>query len=112
MSPEPIVLEAPAELRPTLEPLLSKLAGQGVERLVVFSYNRPGEPEFWTAYLFVDGKRHSLGTPDLLHFPLEGQVPELLRQLAAFNVPAASLAEKLLGMPAVGTDDDFKRSHG
>lgn len=98
MSPKPIVLEAPAELRTTLEPLLSKLAGQGVERLVVFSYNRPGERQFWTAYLFVAGKRHSLGTPDLLHLPLEGQVPDLLGQLEVFKVPPTLQADTLFGV--------------
>jgi hypothetical protein len=106
MSPEPIVLEAPAELRPTLEPLLSKLAGQGVERLVVFSYSRPGEPQFWTAYLFIEGKRHSLGTPDLLTLPLDAQVLDLVRQLETFRVPPTSLAAELLGtsIPANNTD--------
>jgi len=96
MSPEPIVLEAPAELCATLEPLLSKLAGQGVGRLVVFSYRRAGEPEFWTAYLFVDGKRHSLGTPDLLSLPLDAQVPELVRRLESFGPPDSALADRLL----------------
>jgi hypothetical protein len=96
MSPEPIVLEAPAELRSTLEPLLSRLAGQGVERLVVFSYCRPGERQFWTAYLFVAGKRHSLGTPDVLSLSLDAQVLELVRRLEAFGPPDGTLADRLL----------------
>ncbi|KQY80915.1 hypothetical protein [Pelomonas sp. Root1444] len=106
MSPEPIVLEAPAELRLALEPLLPTLVGQGVERLVVFSYCRPGEPKFWLAYLFVDGKRHSLGTPDLLTLPLDAQVLDLVRQLETFRVPPTSLAAELLGtfIPANNTD--------
>jgi hypothetical protein len=98
--------DAPDELREALEPLLPRLAGQGVERLVVFSYRRPGEAEFWTAYLFVDGKRHSLGTPDLLALPLDAQVLDLVRQLETFRVPPTSLAAELLGtsIPANNTD--------
>lgn len=88
--------DAPDELREALEPLLPRLAGQGVERLVVFSYRRPGEAEFWTAYLFVDGKRHSLGTPDLLSLPLDAQVPELVRRLESFDPPDSALADRLL----------------
>jgi hypothetical protein len=80
-------LEAPEELRGALEPLLPRLAEQGVERLVVFSYGRPGEGLFWQAYLFVDGKRHSLGTPELRSTALDEQVPDLVRQLKAFEEP-------------------------
>lgn len=87
------LLEASAELTPALQPLLPRLAAQGVERLVVFSYCRPGEPEFWLAYLFVYGKRHSLGTPDLLALPLEEQLPDLVRQLEGFNAPADALPD-------------------
>lgn len=78
-------LDAPAELRGTLEPFLPRLAGQGVERLVVFSYCGPGEPQFWLAYLFVDGQRHSLGTPDLRDRLLGEQLLDLVRQLEQFD---------------------------
>lgn len=96
MNPETVLLEAPVGLHATLEPLLPALAGKGVKRLVVFSYRRAGEPEFWTAYLFVDGNRHSLGTPDLLSLPLDAQVPELVRRLESFGPPDSALAERLL----------------
>jgi hypothetical protein len=105
MSPSLPALEAPAELVAALQPLLPRLAGQGVERLVVFSYSRPGEPQFWMAYLFVEGKRHSLGTPDLLALPLEGQAPDLVRQLKEFVPRSTLLADTLFDIPDVSAPD-------
>jgi hypothetical protein len=98
-------LEAPAELRARLEPLLPWLGGQGVERLVVFSYCRPGEPKFWTAYLFVDGKRHTLGTPDQRDLELKEQLPHLLRQLETFQARTPTVPDQLQDPPSVMADE-------
>ena len=68
------------------------LAGQSVERVVVFNYRGPGEPKFWTAYPFVDGKSHTIGTSDLLALPLDGQAPDLIRQRETFEAAPSTVA--------------------
>lgn len=81
MSPELVV---PEELRSRLELLLPKLAEQHFRKVEVFSDRRPGERPFWVCFLFRDGRRYSLGTPDIRDLSLADQVPDLLRQLEAF----------------------------
>ena len=77
-------LKTSPELSARIKELLPALEAQHVSSLSVFSYHRPGEPEFWLAYLYVDGSRHVAGTPDLRHLPLADQAEDLLRQLAGF----------------------------
>lgn len=76
-----------------LEPLRIPLAAKGVQRLEVFPYSRPGEPSFWTAFLFVEGRRHCVGTPDLLNRPLADQLLDLVQQLDAFEPSLDGLAD-------------------
>lgn len=78
-------LQSPDRLVRALRPLLRKLATQGVLRLDVFRYRRPGEPWFMQAILVTAEGRDVVGTPDIRHLPLEQQVPDLLRQLAAWS---------------------------
>lgn len=78
-------LQMPPELKAQVEALASLLDHRRVGRMTVFSYGRPGEPTYWLAYLFVEGTRHVLGTPDLRHRPLTEQLDDLLRQLSAFS---------------------------
>lgn len=81
-------LVAPEELRSRLELLLPKLAEHHVCKVEVFADRRPGEPPFWVCFLFRHGRRHSLGTTELRDLPLDDQVPDLLRQLQAFDLPS------------------------
>jgi hypothetical protein len=85
MSPRAPILEAPSDRRRSLERLIPSLTGLDVERLTVFAYMRPGEAAYWLAFLFIAGKRHSVGTPDLRGQSLDDQWPELLRQLESFK---------------------------
>lgn len=71
-----------ASLVETLLPLLER---EHVKELAVFTHSRPGEPQYWLAYLFVGGARHVVGTPDLRDLPLEEQLEDLLCQLRAFQ---------------------------
>lgn len=80
-----LVVDAPAELSSRLRDLVPHLQAEGVERLQVFAYGRPGEPVYYVAYLTVDGRRRTLGTPDLRHLPLERQADDLIAQLAEFQ---------------------------
>lgn len=77
-------LQMPLELKARVEALAAALERRRVGRMSVFSYGRPGEPTYWLAYLFVEGARHVLGTPDLRHRPLEEQLDDLLQQLSKF----------------------------
>jgi hypothetical protein len=91
-------LTAPDELSAPLTELLPHLAQRGVSKVEVFPYRRHGEQPYWLCFLFINGQRHSVGTPDLRHLPLPGQVPELLRQLRQFK--AASLLERFQALTA------------
>ena len=75
----------PSEQAALVENLLPLLERESVERLAVFPYRRPGEPQYWLAYLFVAGARHVVGTPDVRDLPLEDQLEDLLRQLRNFQ---------------------------
>lgn len=81
------ILVAPEELRPQLDKVLPWLVEQGVDKVEVFADQRPGESPFWVCFLFRHGRRHSVGTTDLRDLPLADQVPDLLRQLEAFDLP-------------------------
>lgn len=78
-------LQMPQELKARVEALVPGLERRRVGRMSVFSYGRPGEPPYWLAYLFVDGARHVLGTPDLRNCSLTEQLDDLLRQLSVFS---------------------------
>jgi hypothetical protein len=95
MRPE---LKAPDELLTPMEELLSLLAERGVSKVEVFPYHRPGEQPYWLCFLFMNGQRHSVGTPDLRHLPLADQAPDLLRQLRQFK--ATSLLERFQALTA------------
>jgi len=77
-----------AALVKRLIPLLER---QHVESLTVFPYRRPGEPEYWLAFLHVAGARHAIGTPDLRNLGLDEQLADLLRQLSAFALDVPPL---------------------
>jgi hypothetical protein len=93
MTPE---LVAPEELRGQLLELLPRLAAQGVRKVHAFSDHRPGEPPHWVCFLFVQGRRRSVGTPDLRGIPLADQVPDLLRQLRGFEVPCSRIGVRAM----------------
>lgn len=94
-----IELIAPDELREQLRVVLPRLAKERVSKLHAFADSRPGEPPFWCCFLFVDGRRHSVGTPDLRELPLADQVPNLLHQLRQFH--PTTLPERFLALTAV-----------
>ena len=50
-------LKMPSEQAALVENLLPLLERESVERLAVFPYRRPGEPQYWLAYLFVGSVR-------------------------------------------------------
>ena len=52
-----------------------------VTRISIGASNRPGEPNYWIAFVQLPEKRYGLGTPDLRHLPLEEQAPHLCAQL-------------------------------
>lgn len=78
-------LQMPANSQARVEALLPTLESEHVDSLAVFPYCRPGEPQYWLAYLFVAGARHVVGTPDVRDLSLEDQLEDLLRQLRAFQ---------------------------
>ena len=79
-------LKMPAGQAALVESLIPLLERQHVDSLSVFPYCRPGEPQYWLAFLHVAGERHAIGTPDLRHLGIEEQLEDLLRQLRAFAV--------------------------
>lgn len=85
-------LQAPGDLVGQVAALLPGLVEQGVRRLEVFSYSRPGEPAYWLAFIITDSGRHSVGTPELRHLSLDEQVPELCRQMAAWQLAPGPVA--------------------
>lgn len=82
-------LQMPHELKARVEALAPALERRRVGRMSVFSYGRPGEPQYWLAYLFIAGARHVVGTPDLRHLTLEAQLEDLFRQLEEFRAGAS-----------------------
>jgi len=78
----------PIELVEPIAALLPGLVAKGARRVEVFSYARLGEPPYWLAFIFDDGERHVVGTPDLRNVPLTDQVADLVLQLTGWN-PAA-----------------------
>ena len=78
-------LKMPPDQAVLVETLLPFLERERVEELAVFPYNRPGETEYWLAYLLVAGSRHVVGTPDLRDQPLKDQLEDLLHQLRNFQ---------------------------
>jgi len=102
MSTLTTALAAPPEVAGTLSLLLPRLGAHGVDRLEVFQYGRPGEPRYWLAFLFADGRRYSLGTPELRGSPLEDQFADLMTQIADFTPRGLSLADELFGMSDAG----------
>ena len=78
-------LKMPPDQAVLVETLLPFLERERVEALAVFPYNRPGEQEYWLAYLIVAGARHVVGTPDLRELLLEDQLEDLLHQLRNFQ---------------------------
>jgi hypothetical protein len=83
-------LKMPSDQAALVETLLLLLERERVERLAVFPYCRPGESQYWLAYLFVAGARQVVGTPDLRDLPLEEQLEDLLCQLRAFQGNASA----------------------
>ena len=75
---------ASLELTATFQELLPALDGINVSSVSIFPNARPGEPEFWTAYAYIDGLRNVFGTSELRHLPLDEQAPSLCEQLEAF----------------------------
>jgi hypothetical protein len=73
------------EFEAQVRELLPRLERQGVSSLSVSSYSRPGEPRFWLAYLYVDGRRHVRSTADVQRTSLVEQWPALMEQLRAFD---------------------------
>lgn len=82
-------LKIPSDQAALVENLLPLLEREHVESLAVFPYGRPGEPQYWLAYLFVAGARHVVGTPDLRDLPLDNQLEDLLHQLRMFQGDAS-----------------------
>jgi hypothetical protein len=73
------------ELEADVRELLPHLERLQVSSLSVSSYSRPGEPRFWLAYVYVDGRRHVRSTVERAGQPLVEQWPALLSQLIEFN---------------------------
>ncbi len=96
-------LKTSPELSARIRELLPTLEALGVSGLRVSSYHRPGEPEFWLAYLYVGGMRHDICTQELRHLPLAEQAEDLLRQLAGFSTTAVD--ERLSNMVATLTHE-------
>jgi hypothetical protein len=49
-----------------------------------------GEPRYWLAYVYIDGRRHAFGTSELRHLTLDEQLPELRKQLKTFATDNAA----------------------
>lgn len=80
-----VEIHVPVELVGPVTALLPGLVTKGTRRLEVFSYARPGETPYWLAFVLDDKGRHVVGTPDLRHLPLAGQILDLVRQLAEWR---------------------------
>lgn len=78
-------LKTPPELSVRIRELLPALEARHVGTLRVASCHRQGEPEYWLAFLYVDGMRYDVETHELRHLPLTDQTEDLLRQLAEFS---------------------------
>jgi hypothetical protein len=76
-----VEMSVPAELTTRFAELFPTLVDRGVRRMDVFSYARPGERPYWMAFLLTEAGRHTLGTPDMRHMPLDLQAEDLARQL-------------------------------
>ena len=58
-----------------------------VDRVSIGRNHRPGEPEYWIAFVYDNaGKRHGLGTPNLQHLPLAEQAVDLCEQFGVLAV--------------------------
>lgn len=88
-------LKAPLDLVKALEPVLPTLGRKGATLVEVWEGGRPGRPNFWMAYVFVDDCRYDLGTPHLKSLPLDKQLSDLVRQLKEFQPKRASFTDAL-----------------
>lgn len=89
------------ELTAAIQELLPALDGIKVTSVSIFPNARPGEPRFWTAYAYRDGRRNVFSTSELRHLPLAEQVPNLCEQLQTFVASKARADILFLGISGV-----------